>query len=765
MEVSRAERWLIVFLVAYALFFVYGSLAPLHWHARPWLETWNEFMARPGPSFGLSERIDAAVNFLLPVPLTYGLAHLARRVRAPALRLLAWACLWPLAAGLSVSVEFAQMFFDGRDASWSDVVAQWAGALCGLLLFAVTGRRFGVLLDGLGAHQPPSARFVHLLWLWLALVMIFSVMPLDLSPSPVELYRKWRAGRVVLIPFSGHGPDWAEAVYGWLSDVLIWVPVGLLWCIDGRSRSLRAAVQRTLLAAALIEGAQLFVMSRVSDVTDILLAGVGGAVGVALSLRGRVGIVSARRLGMAWFAWLAVAAALLWFPFDFSAERASLGSAVRAFTRLPFQTYLSRGEFGALSEIARKLLVFLPGGLLLGLWAARRERPPGVAIWVSAVLLPAFGLEAGQLLLPGKVADLTDALLAVLGACLGWLAAALVSRPALSPAVVAVRSADAMPTTNTGTSTVWAGYAAGGVTVVSMTLLLWIGARMPGVPYNVAKLMPSGPRGGIAALGLAVVLWFVAAAPLWSLWPQRRAWRLASVAWLAGQALLAFLVLRASVPLPMLHKVIGSPILGGAGPWEDLGRYLALHVGLMTPLFGGMLLVAAVWRAALLADFFFWLIGAAVLAWPLHAVVVEHAATDNLIELMRGGGSFLTSLALAGAVFFASVAASGASLATSVGPARRRPLGVLAALALPLGPALLWAGLEPSLFKYGREFSALQFMLSSGRDAYASGAELALRFAVAFTGLEVMLVALQRPLWRDLVAAWAGTGRAGPSPA
>jgi hypothetical protein len=52
-----------------------------------------------------------------------------------------------------------------------------------------------------------------------------------------------------------------------------------------------------------------------------------------------------------------------------------------------------------------------------------------------------------------------------------------------------------------------------------------------------------------------------------------------------------------------------------------------------------------------------------------------------------------------------------------------------------LGWALLAAGTESAVVKYGRVFSALQFLLSTDRSVYVDGASLALRFVLAHLAL------------------------------
>jgi VanZ family protein len=746
------DRWVAGALLAHALFFVYGSWVPLDWQPVLWADAWRGFMALPTPRWPASERVDAAVNFLLPLPLAFGLAHLAAGLRPSALRWAVWLLVWPLLAALSVAVEFAQMFLPARNPSWSDVAAQWAGAAAGLVVFAAWGGRFAALLQGLSRQQPAHSRVTQWLGVWLALLVLFSMMPLDLSISPVELYRKWRDGRVVLVPFGAPWRGAPEFVYELASDVLLWVPVGLLWQVDGQQRSFAAVLLRGVLAAALVEALQLIVMSRVSDVTDVLLAGVGVALGAALPMglgSWSVRPVAAQRRGLALAlaVWGLVAAGVLWFPFNFDTRVLTAADAWQAFTRPPFETYFLRGEFSALSEILRKLLVFLPGGLLLGAWAARCHPRPHAAPALAALTALALVLEAGQLLVPGKVADLTDALLGAGGAALGWfittgrrpVQGAAPHRITPTPLVRPQRLAPPWP---------WTSLAAV-VSVMSVAALLWAASRLPGVPYNVVKLMPAGPAGGAAALGVALVLWWMFAAPLWLLWPQRQALRLAFVPLGLVHALLTFAVLRASVPLPMIHKVIGDPVLGGIGLWEDLARYSALHLSLMLPLFGALLLVRAVARPAALADFVGWCFWVLLLAGPLHWAVVVQAGTDNLVELMRGGGNVMSSAALATAVFLATTAGSAAAAGWAQ-PGRRRSLWVLAALALVLAPLALWAGLEPLLLKYERAFSAWQFLLSAGRDRYASGSALAGRFVLAYGSWLTLMAALQAPQWQAL---------------
>ena len=77
--------------------------------------------------------------------------------------------------------------------------------------------------------------------------------------------------------------------------------------------------------------------------------------------------------------------------------------------------------------------------------------------------------------------------------------------------------------------------------------------------------------------------------------------------------------------------------------------------------------------------------------------------------------------------------------------ARRR---ALALLVLPLlGWGLLQAGTEPMLIKYGKAFSALQFLLSEDREHYVRGAALFARFVLAHGLLLLGVCGLAHLVW------------------
>ncbi|MFM7505417.1 MAG: VanZ family protein, partial [Rubrivivax sp.] len=513
------------------------------------------------------------------------------------------------------------------------------GSGIGLALHALMGARARSLVAGLSVRVPALERLQRWLLVYLLVLLISQLMPLDLSISPVELYRKWRDGRVVLLPFSALPAGVFDAGWEIGADLLLWMPVGALWWLSLSRPGLAALAVRALALVLAVELLQLFVLSRVSDVTDVLVGTAGLLAGawLARSLRGWSAWPVSRQRALlrgALAAWALCTMAVLWLPFDFDPHRATAQAWWASVSRLPFTTYLQRNEYGALGEMLRKLAVFMPGGLLLALLA----RGQTAAAWPRLLGLAAAALvlEAGQVLLPLKVADLTDAALGLLGGFVGWRVGRGLSQrsPASAPGRVTAfprTSSDAGHGPLPGHRRIrpgGAGHEHRGpaesvvarqgssasvlglllVAVPALALLLWLLARFPGVPYNVVKLMPASGSGVLSALGVAAALAWMLAVPAWLLPARRRRWRLGLPLLLLGHGLLAFAVLRISAPSAMLHKVIGTPVMGwgAASVFEDAGRFLALHATLMWPLLGAMALVRVVTAPQTLADLLWW---------------------------------------------------------------------------------------------------------------------------------------------------------------
>ena len=311
----EADRraWRLIGLAAWVYFgfILYGSLAPLRFTTMPLDVAYFVLLRTQYLPYGPQTRVDWVTNVLVFVPLYFLWTGLLwRRLRRG--RVMAGLLLAASGFALSAAIEYTQLYFPPRSVALNDVVAEGLGGVIGIGLWALFGGRFADALRGLLAGRPGSNTATRLLSVYLLGLYVTSLWPLDLSLDPEALYRKWIAHRVILTPFSLRLPFTAWAWEAYLKVAAFWLPVGFLLGRGSRLGPFGVLGLAGLLAATL-EFLQVFVLSRVSDVTDILLAVAGAALGLLLARLVRAGLGSRpeslrRSLGRAgvWAAALAV---------------------------------------------------------------------------------------------------------------------------------------------------------------------------------------------------------------------------------------------------------------------------------------------------------------------------------------------------------------------------------------------------------------------------------------------------------------------------
>ncbi|MGE5321169.1 MAG: VanZ family protein [Hyphomicrobiaceae bacterium] len=743
----RTLLWLVAF--GYTVFVIYGSLVPLKFHALPWDVAVARFSAIPFLKLGIGSRADWVANLLLFIPLTYLWMGAMTAGGGRPRNLVATLALVPAATALSVGIEFTQLFFPQRTVSQNDIFAETLGGIIGVMIWWPTGERFRVWLQSWWHTHTRATLAERLAWTYLAGVIFYNVLPLDLTISPVEIFHKWRSGMVVLIPFGDLPHDPATALYDIATDALIWTPLTLLWRFDG-TRSAWRAWGMTVAAATGLEIMQLFVYSRVSDVTDILTASAGAALGSFAGghLARREARAGKPLPGGAWLpfalaaGWMAALLFVFWFPFDFRTDGAFVKSRLDFVQRVPFEVYYFGTEFRAITEVLRKTLFFAPLGGLLA-WGVSRQpwrwRGPLFALAMLVLVgMPAV-IELGQVMLPEKVADTTDWFLAWMGGLAGYGVARRILR--------APRHAVARRTSHP-TKTVALPLAPRmrwhmPLVLGGMGALFWGAAHAPFMPYNVRELLRPD-NAWLSALLLALACYWLAVGPVWL--ARRQVSGLARLGQLPLGLLayggIAFLLLDAAVPDESLFDLGGSPVLHWPGQWELGLRWTALA---LIP--GALLYLAAQtvrrWRGRRLGALHYWA-ALPVLGLAYWGVVVQ-ADTDNLVELMA------TPLPLAFAALCAwlyTLFIAAALLASPATVAQRtvRLIGVL--VSLPLAALFLHLGLAGAIDKYGRQFSAMQFLLSSDRQHYAALPVIWLRYSALHVLVIAALAFIQWPHFR-----------------
>lgn len=438
-DTSSASATLLFMAAAYTLFVIYGSLVPLHFHSHPWEEAWESFRNIRYLNLGIESRADWVANILLFVPLAFAWLGVLGHEKNGLWRILASIFVFAACVGLSTAIEFTQIFFPPRTVSLNDIIAEALGAILGIFLWWTTGPSMIRWYAAWQVAQGTLDFAQRLLYVYLFLLFGYNILPLDLTISPVEIYHKWREGRVILLPFGYAYSDMAQKTYGLFTDVLIWIPVAFLrW--QGRNKPAFFIWLYVVSVAALLEFLQLFVYTRVSDVTDIVTAALGGGIGIALASAAthcRASTVlspdhraSGHSLGgwllplVAVLGWVIVLGLVFWYPFDFHFEKEFIRERLLTIKMVPFEIYYFGTEYRAATEVLHKVAFFLPLGALLALTALRV--PWG--LWrrlfgIGALLLigaTALGIELGKVLLPAKYPDLTNWFLEFVGGVGGY---------------------------------------------------------------------------------------------------------------------------------------------------------------------------------------------------------------------------------------------------------------------------------------------------------------------------------------------------------
>lgn len=766
----------------YLAFVIYGSLVPLDFRARPLDEAWLAFSHLPYLDLGIESRADWVANILLFIPLTFIWLGLVWHPRSKGARILASGVVFVVAAGLSAGIEFTQLFFPPRTTSQNDIAAETIGALAGILVWWAVGEKVMRFFGEWAAAKNNSSTARHLLYLYLFFLFGYNLLPLDLTLSPVEIYHKWRDGKIVLVPFGFVFKDSVVGLYGMISDVVIWAPAAFLLTLAS-TRSAWSIIRLTVGSAALLEFLQLFVYTRVSSVTQIILSAVGALIGVRLARlfihqQHVMRVAQAGQRGkvcrsLAWIvaiaAWIVLLLFVFWYPFNFHYSDETR-TAVAGFLKVPFIAYYYGTEYRAATEVLHKTGFFFPLGLLLALAhanipaAAALSERTRLASALSLAALMALAIEAGQAFLPGKNVDVTDWLLEAGGAIAGYLmmrrivaigmttsANAAAAHPAnvniVAPTAAVSAPAEQRRSTQPPPATAW--WRSMVAIFMIVMLAIWFITQSSYAPYNVRKLLAT-PHSYLSLVMLTGFICWTIGFPAWMALRGRLRARSSFLPAIVCHAVVAWILIRYAVPLEMIEKVAASPILGWPWEWELIGRFSALFV--VTSI---ALTLAATARLALLrvvpgTRFWHWLLGA-ILVFPIsYWIIISNAATDNLTELLANRGSIGESFLILS--FMLILCFTGSALA-AFSRQSQRPTGSgiwLAAvliLSFPFAYGAIFLATEQYIMKYGKVFSALQFLLSSDRDHYATTSELAVRYALFHCVVVAVIAIVQRPFF------------------
>lgn len=791
MVLSSTPRIVWLTTLLYTAFVIYGSLVPLEASYIEFDLAWQKFQSIPYLQLGLQSRSDWVANGVLFFPLAYlWLTALTLNRRPGTISSVFLIALISITgAFLSALIEFTQLYFPQRTVSQNDVIAETIGAILGSLAWYATHIHFVSWIDRWSQESSASDRWRDILVLYISGLVFYAVMPLDLYLSPVELYHKWQEGRINLIPLATTSKGAFLIIYEIVTDIAIWIPVPMLWS-KYREFSPRKIWGLVLALAVGIEFFQLFVYSRTSDITDIFTAGIGAAIGLRLLRHfthqhtfeaNRVGFSSVGWAPAMWLTliWLCVLLVAFWYPFNFQIQREYVSSTLDGFLSVPFSTYYWGSEYRALTELLRKILLMIPLGILIGLTA---EKLVGSALnnfWVKLLWLAGifvvFILELGQVLLPDRTGDITDAILGCIGLLIGQRAWRLYSKPPKSREKAAIKRTNpevflreaplnsAEPVVKPKASTIpvikWNSRSILFLlaTLLAVSAILSFLLESSSIPYNVRELV-AGHYRWLRVVGSVFTAYWVFGIPMTILFEQLN--RNASnklpiprnlLQVVAIHTLVTWVLVWLVFPMESIHDIVGSPV------WQSF-RALELTMRFMS-LF--LLISTLLWSAA---AFLLYQLGLAkirkrrLLALQLIAlfvaylVVIRFAGTDNVIELLQYEGRSWATLFIPVYLMLLLYSGLALSLISRFTSWKFLLHLLIVVVSGPLGYWLIQQGLEGFVIKYGKVFSAMQFLLSTNRENYVQPQELFMRFYIAHYAILVLIFTLQSHIWLGILS-------------
>lgn len=414
----RYSRWrpspAVVFLLLWVLFIIYATTLPFDFSASGELVKGRLRGLAERPLRGARSVGDVVSNVLLFLPFGLLLA-IWRAGRGSSLgATLVLAVL--SGALLSGSVEFAQLYSPQRFSSFVDVVTNTFGSMVG----AVTGWTWteriwpvlSVRIRQLLVARPMTGCALAVA----AGLVVAGLSPFDVTLKPADLKVAIEKARPIPFGPPWKGPATTPGPWLWARELLTWTLAGGLFAMSAReagrsgNRALSLAVIAAVGLCLVIEAMHVIIPSSDVDMTSVVLALVGSAVGAAPLARSTG---DARRWIMpAVLIWGLAVVLTAWRPWIFAWPQPPFWKPEMV---VPFWSYFDSRSVADLADVIGQAMAFVPLGMLL---AARSWRQSFVGVILIGIVF-ATVLETGQVFVPGRTPDISDVLSAAAGAGLG----------------------------------------------------------------------------------------------------------------------------------------------------------------------------------------------------------------------------------------------------------------------------------------------------------------------------------------------------------
>ena len=388
---SHARAWMLV--LGYGLLLAYGTLFPLSGWREPAIPPLQQILEN---GLRRASRGDIIVNLLVYLPFGLLVARAARS------RVARWVLPTLLSLLLSFSLEYCQAYLPNRVASGNDLLLNGAGGLLGgmLILFLGGETRLGRQLLAWRRRYIVEGPLGDLGLLILGLWLLSQLGPLVPSPDLGNL----KAGISPLYHtlLSPSRFEWLR----WSEYTLSFLVLGVL-ALDMQTRKWQARRRFLLLAL----GVLLFKVP---------------VVGRQLSLEAVLGLMAALPF-IPWLARQPSSVRTRWLALAVAAGAAAAAlyrppgavEAAATFGWMPFHRHLSSNDLAGLMDILGGAWPFAT--LAWFVLSGKKPVDRRLLLW-GGIVIGAYVLvlEFLQLWIPGRTADVTDALVAVGGWAGPW---------------------------------------------------------------------------------------------------------------------------------------------------------------------------------------------------------------------------------------------------------------------------------------------------------------------------------------------------------
>jgi len=356
---------------------------------------------------------------------------------------------WIIAGTLvSLAMEVGQSFI-GRTPDLVDIVTNSVGYVIGFWLVVAGVRFYGldpVVFLGFDPDEVQDSKTQSIAafrFIYICIYVLIAMLPFDISVRLSEIYAQLLPDdtgrvRIVLDPLYTVS-YWQDNGLKLTLELLGLLPVGALTAfLNGVRGRLSAftAVFTCVWVALICEMAQVFILSRTTDIVMIPIAVVAGIMGwwlvkVWFGVQGADARVARERdqanwrpLVVALLGYALVIAFFAWSPFDFEIDPKTVARKIIYESNLiPFREHFAVRSLGSAVDIVKETGLFVPFGLLLSLMLM--EIRPGLPRLRTALLTGIISAgfatitELSQAVCIGRFVDVTDILLAGCGGLCG----------------------------------------------------------------------------------------------------------------------------------------------------------------------------------------------------------------------------------------------------------------------------------------------------------------------------------------------------------